>query len=188
MIRTLTLFALTLVLTPAHAQPKKLLSPKEFLGYELGERFTRHYRVVEYFQHVADVMPNVGITRYGETYEQRPLLYAVVTSPDNFEKIDQIRTDNLRRTGLVDGRPSADRKAIVWLSYNVHGNEANSTEASMLTLYELANPVNERAQEWLKNAVVILDPCMNPDGRDRYVNFYNQFVKWWQTQNPRRIR
>ena len=120
-------------------------------------------------------MPNVELTRYGETYEHRPLYYAVVTSTDNFSKIDQIRTDNLRRAGLADGRPSAEKKAIVWLSYNVHGNEANSTEASMLTLYELANPANEKTQEWLKNTVVILDPCINPDGRDRYVNFYNQF-------------
>jgi hypothetical protein len=154
---------------------QKLLSPKEFLGYELGERFTRHHRVVEYYKHVADVMENVSLTQYGETYEYRPLIYAVVTSPENFKNIEQIRTDNLKRATLLDGTASADKKAIVWLSYNVHGNEANSLEASMLTLYELANVSNSKTQEWLKNTVVILDPCINPDGRDRYANFYNQY-------------
>ncbi len=154
---------------------QKLLTPKEFLGYELGERFTRHHRVVEYYQHVADVMQNVSLTQYGETYEYRPLVYAVVTSPENFRNLEQIRTDNLKRAALIEGAASADRKAIVWLSYNVHGNEANSLEASMWTLYELANPSNSKTQEWLKNTVVILDPCINPDGRDRYANFYNQY-------------
>jgi hypothetical protein len=168
----LVVFSLT---TSAINAQQKLLSPKEFLGYELGDRFTRHHRVVEYYKHVADVMENVSVTQYGETYEYRPLIYAVVTSPENFKNLDQIRTDNLKRATLADGSASLDRKAIVWLSYNVHGNEASSLEASMWTLYELANSSNTKTQEWLKNTIVILDPCINPDGRDRYANFYNQY-------------
>lgn len=167
----LLLFCIT---TIAEAQ-QKLLSPKEFLGYELGDRFTRHHRVVEYYRHVAEVMPNVELYSYGETYEYRPLVYAVVTSAANFQNLEQIRQDNLKRTGLLEGSASNDRKAIVWLSYNVHGNEANSLEASMWTLYELANSQNSKTQAWLNNTVVILDPCINPDGRDRYANFYNQY-------------
>jgi hypothetical protein len=154
---------------------QKLLSPEEFLGYELGERFTRHHRVVEYFKHVAEAMHSVTITPYGETYEYRQLIYATVSTADNIKNIEQIRTDNLRRAGIVAGTPSGEKKAIVWLSYNVHGNEANSLEASMWTLYELANPINKKTQEWLKNTVIIIDPCLNPDGRDRYANFYNQY-------------
>ncbi len=154
---------------------QKLLSPGEFLGYELGDRFTRHHRVVEYYKHVAEVMLNADLFQYGETYEHRPLVYLVLTSAENFKNLEQIRLDNLRRTGLVEGKPSGERKAIIWLNYNVHGNEANSLEASMWTLYELANPANEKTQEWLKNTVVIMDPCINPDGRDRYANFYNQY-------------
>jgi hypothetical protein len=151
-----------------------LLSPKDFLGYELGDRFTRHHRVVEYFQHVAGVSPTVDLHHYGETYEYRPLVYAVIASPENYARLEQIRLDNLRRAGLAEGAPST-KVSIVWLSYNVHGNEANSMEASMQTLYELADPNNAQSREWLKNTVVIIDPCINPDGRDRYANFYNQF-------------
>jgi hypothetical protein len=90
----LAVFCLTLSTSVINAQ-QKLLSPKEFLGYELGERFTRHHRVVEYFRHVADVMENVSVTQYGETYEYRPLIYAVVASPENFKNLEQIRADNL---------------------------------------------------------------------------------------------
>ncbi|HMG91700.1 MAG TPA: M14 metallopeptidase family protein [Chryseolinea sp.] len=154
---------------------QKLQSPKEFLGYELGDRFTRHHRVMEYFKYVADELPNVELISYGETYEHRQLVYAIITSPENFNNREQIRTDNLKRTGMMEGNPSADKKAIVWMSYNVHGNESSSLEASMLTLYDLANPTNTKTQEWLKNTIVIIDPCINPDGRDRYANFYNQY-------------
>jgi Zinc carboxypeptidase len=151
-----------------------LQSPTEFLGYELGDRFTPHYRMIEYFKHVDDATPNIQVQQYGETYEHRPLIYAIIASPDNFKNLEQIRLDNLRRAGITQGTPST-KVAIVWLSYNVHGNEANSMEASMKTIYELANLSNTKSKEWLKNTIVIIDPCINPDGRDRYANFYNQY-------------
>src|SRR5690606_35738652 len=165
-------FTLLLGMALSGFAQQQLLKPNEFLGYELGERFTRHHRVVEYFQHVASVIPNVELYKYGETYEYRPLVYAVITSPENLKNLEQIRLDNLRRTGMESGTPST-KIPIVWLSYNVHGNEASSIEASMQTLYELANPANGTSANWLKNTVVIIDPCINPDGRDRYANFYN---------------
>jgi hypothetical protein len=174
MKNSFALIVLLCLATTSLAQ-QKLLSPKEFLGYELGDRFTRHDQAVAYYRHVAEVMPNVELFQYGETNEHRPLVYAIVTSPENFSKLEQIRLNNLRRAGIEAGSPAADKKAIVWLSYNVHGNEASGMEASLLTLFELSNPANTKTQEWLKNTVVILDPCINPDGRDRYANFYNQY-------------
>lgn len=173
-MKKLPVLALLFSLALSGYTQQQLLKPNEFLGYELGERFTRHHRVVEYFQHVASVIPNVELYKYGETYEYRPLVYAVVTSPENLKNLEQIRLDNLRRTGMESGTPST-KIPIVWLSYNVHGNEASSIEASMQTLYELANPANGTSANWLKNTVVIIDPCINPDGRDRYANFYNSF-------------
>jgi len=146
----------------------QLQSPAEFLGYELGDKFTLHYQVVEYFKHVAE-SPNVKLEEYGRTYEDRPLLLAYIASEENMARLETIRTDNLKRTGLLTGTPSTN-VSIVWLSYNVHGNEANSTEASMATIYKLLT----EHKEWLENTVVIIDPCINPDGRDRYVNFYSQ--------------
>ncbi len=173
-MKKVCLLLLVIFSIPAIAQTK-LQSPAEFLGYELGDRFTRHYRVVEYFKHVDDASANVKVMQYGETYEHRPLIYAIITSPENFNNLEQIRTDNLKRAGMVEGTPSTNKVAIVWLSYNVHGNEANSMEASMKTIHALVDPSNVKTKEWLKNTVVIMDPCINPDGRDRYANFYNQY-------------
>jgi hypothetical protein len=163
-----------LCITTSFAQ-STVQSPEQFLGYNLGDRFTRHHRVIEYFKHVDEALPNVKLQQYGETYEHRPLVFAVIASPENFANLENIRTDNLKRAGMMEGAQSGSKVAIVWLSYNVHGNEANSTEASMKTLYELVNPSNAKTKEFLKNTVVIIDPCINPDGRDRYANFYNQY-------------
>lgn len=180
-IQAALIFSLSLFTTFAQVDLK---SPDQFLGYELGDRFTRHHKVVEYFQHVANARPgNVKFIQYGETYEHRPLVIAIIASDENFKNLETIRMDNLRRTGFEQGTPSTN-VAMVWLSYNVHGNEANSMEASMKTLYDLANPRNSKTQEWLKNTVVIIDPCINPDGRDRYANFYNQYGNFPADPSP----
>lgn len=150
----------------------QLQSPPEFLGYVLGEKFSRHHQVVDYFKHVSENSEKVTLYEYGKTYENRPLLLAFVSTKENLQKLDQIREDNLKRSGLLEGTPST-KVAIVWLSYNVHGNESSSTEASMATLYELVRNGSDKS-DWLENTIVVIDPCINPDGRDRYVNFYWQ--------------
>ncbi|WP_295120972.1 M14 family metallopeptidase [uncultured Chitinophaga sp.] len=165
------IFLFTCLFNAATAQ--NLQSPEQFLGYKLGARFTPHYRVVEYFKQVAAASSQVKLEQYGSTYEGRPLLLAAVASPGNMAKLEDIRTNNLRLAGLQGGGGSIDQPAVVWLSYNVHGNEAVSTEAAMQTLYDLVEPGNAKSKEWLQHAVVLIDPCLNPDGRDRYVNFYN---------------
>ncbi len=144
-------------------------TPAEFLGYEIGSQFTRHADVVNYFNHVASNSGLVTYHTYGKTNERRPLTYAIITSSENQKNIENIRIDHLKNTGIVTGT-SNPKMAIVWLSYNVHGNEASSTEAAMKTIYELITT----KKDWLNNTVVIMDPCVNPDGRDRYANWYNQ--------------
>ena len=160
------LFFLTVTLS---VQAQTIKSPSEFLGYELGTRFTRHHAVVDYFVYVSKTLNNVQLEKYGETNEYRPLYISYISSAENIQNLETIREDNLKRAGVLEGNASTNI-ATVWLSYNVHGNEATSTEASMITLYNLVS----NKQEWLKNTLVIIDPCMNPDGRDRYVNWYNQ--------------
>ena len=156
-------------------------SPQAFLGYGLGEHFTPHYKIVGYFKEVEKAVPEqVKVEQYGTTYEGRPLLLAYIASPANLQRLESIRRNNLRLAGVSGseggGKEDENAPVIVWLSYNVHGNEPASSEAAMKTLYELVNPANEKAKEWLKNTVVIIDPCINPDGRDRYVNWYNMAV------------
>lgn len=156
-------------------------SPEEFLGYQLGTQFTRHADVVDYFEHIAENSDLVQYHTYGKSYEQRPLTYAVISTEANIGNLEGIRNNHLRNTGMESGTYNkSGEKAIVWLSYNVHGNESSSTEASMQTLYELVTS----KQDLLENTVVIMDPCVNPDGRDRYANWYNQVKTTPYTTSP----
>ena len=149
-------------------------SPDEFLGYPLGSKFTPHQKVVDYFKKVASTSKNLQLQTYGKTYEGRELLLAVISDQSNMDNIEQIRSANIALSKADKGVTRlAKQPAIVWLSYNVHGNEANSTETSMKVIYTLATAKDNQTKEWLKNTVVIIDPCLNPDGRDRYVNNYN---------------
>jgi hypothetical protein len=171
---------------PADASAGPLLAPGQFLGYALGSRFTPHSEVLRYAAHVVAHTPaKMRIQRYGSTYENRPLEVVLVASPENFPRLDNIRRGNLARIGLGatgDKAPAnvGSQPAVVWLSYNVHGNEAVSTEAFMQVLYELADPQNAETQNLLRNTVLLLDPCVNPDGRERYVQWYNRV----QQQTP----
>ncbi len=162
-------FLLVAFLTFGSIFSQNIKSPSEFLGYEIGSRFTRHHKVVDYFKYVSNTLSNVKLEKYGETNEHRPLYLSYISSQKNITNLENIRKDNLSQTGILKGN-SDNKVAIVWLSYNVHGNEASSTEASMLTIYNLVTT----KKAWLENTVVIIDPCINPDGRDRYVNWYNQ--------------
>ncbi len=151
----------------------QIQTPEQFLGYKPGDRFTPHHRMIDYFEYVAAKNPNVKLIQYGETNEKRPLIVAILSSSENMANLEQIRTDNLKRTGMLDGDPSTS-VPINWMSFNVHGNESVGMEAAISSFYTLANPDNATSQEWLKNQIVIIDPAINPDGRDRYANWYNQ--------------
>jgi hypothetical protein len=177
-----------LLLTSIVSLAQNLQSPDQFLGYKVGTRYTRHYKVVEYFKSVAAALPNMVKTeKYGETNEGRELMIAYIATPENLKNLESIRLNNLRIAGTAKDKATPnikDAPAIVWLSYNVHGNETSSSEAAMLTLYALVDPTNSQTKEWLKNTVIIMDPCINPDGRDRYVNWFNSMVGKNYNPNP----
>jgi hypothetical protein len=158
---------------------QNLHSPSEFLGYELGSQFSRHHKVVDYFKYISDNSKNIEFEEYGKTNENRSLNVAFISSEKNIQNLESIQKDNLKRTGILKGNATSEI-AIVWLSYNIHGNEASSTEAAMQTIYELVT----NKQDWLRNTLVIIDPCINPDGRDRYVNWYNQIKSTPFNTNP----
>ena len=173
---------LAMCATTAFAQLK---SPDEFLPHRWGENFTPHHLLVEYVQHVAANSNHVKLVPYGRTNEARPMMIAVVSSPENLARIEDIRVNNLRRAGTVAGAPDAalDR-AIVWLSFSVHGNEAPGSEASMAVLYDLVNPANPLTKAWLKNTIVIIDPSLNPDGYSRYTHWFRGVANRIPDPNP----
>ena len=178
MIKKAGFISLFFICTIFCAYAQTIKSPDDFLGYPLGSKYTPHYKIINYFNYAVSAMPQmIKLGQYGETNEGRPLLLAYVSTPENIARLEDIRKNNLRLAGvLTDEAGTTNTPAIVWLSYNVHGNETSSSEVSMKVLYELLNPANNESKGWLKNTVVIIDPCINPDGRERYVNWFNQMV------------
>ena len=152
-----------------HQAQNSIQSPEDFLGYDIGTQYTRNYKVVDYFSFLDKNSSKITYSTYGFTNEGRELSYAVISSEENLKNIENIRLNHLKQTGIVEGESNSEI-AVVWLSYNVHGNEASGTEAAMVTAFKLITS----HENLLKNTVVIIDPSVNPDGRDRYVNWYNQ--------------
>jgi len=164
-----------------HAQPSfnpAIPSPRQILGYELGDKFTSHAGIERYLKAVHDATP--GSTRlqpYGETYEGRALYLMIMSSPRNMQRLDEIEA-GIRK--LSDPRTITNAEAerimssippIAWLSYDVHGNEASCSEAALNVVYQLAARSDTEITSLLENLVVIIDPLLNPDGHERYVNY-----------------
>ncbi|MDB5031010.1 M14 metallopeptidase family protein [Mucilaginibacter sp.] len=181
--RILLIFIYVSCVLSAFAQNIK--SPSQFLGYEIGTQFTYQQRIADYFKYIATESKNVKLVQYGSTNEGRPLVAMFIASDANIGKLEDIRKNNLGLAGLGDnGTASTNTPVIVWLSYNVHGNEPSSSEAAMQTLFDMVDPANNRTKAWLKNTVVVIDPCLNPDGHERYVNFYNSVKGSAPDANP----
>ncbi|TXI34289.1 MAG: zinc carboxypeptidase, partial [Niabella sp.] len=164
----------------------QLQSPEQFLGYKIGTRYTPHHQIVAYFKHVAENSKMVKLQFYGETSEHRPLMVAFVSTEQTISNLENIRTNNLKLAHQSNSTKEASTQTptITWLSYNVHGNEPTSSEAALQTLFALVDPSNSQTKTWLSNSLVVIDPCLNPDGRDRYVNWYNGVVGKYYDTNP----
>ena len=149
-----------------------LKSPGEFLGYELGTQFTYHHKAVEYFRYIADNSPLAEYRSYGTSYEGRPLGICFISSEENLANLEELRKNNLIKTGLTSGESTGKQIPFIWLAYNVHGNEAVGMEAAMKTLHTLVTDSYPGVSEYLKSCIIIIDPCQNPDGHELYTNRY----------------
>ena len=68
-----------------------LLSPAQFLGYELGQEYTHHYQVVDYFKYLSTNSDRIQVQEYGNTYEGRSLIYATISSASNMTEVMEIK-------------------------------------------------------------------------------------------------
>ena len=153
---------------------------KDVLGHNPGQRITWHGEAIRYFEALAAAAPErISVHRYAESWEGRELIYVVISSPENMARIEDIKSGmqqlaDPRKTSRAEaGRIIENQPAITWLSYGVHGNEASSTEAAMLTAYHLlASRGDARVAGIMRDTVVVLDPIQNPDGRDRFIHHF----------------
>ncbi|RUO79299.1 M14 family zinc carboxypeptidase [Pseudidiomarina taiwanensis] len=187
------LVSIGLVCSQAHASVEQLGLSHSYqastptvtdtLGYPVGSRISSPEQIYTYFQALAEAHPEqIKLRYYGESWEGRPLFYAIISSAKNIAQLDDFEA-NMQR--LADPRQTSEREAkqliesmpaSVWLSYGVHGNEISSPEAGMLTAYHLLASPNAETSEYLENTVVFIDPLQNPDGRARFVSRYYMTV------------
>ncbi len=163
-------------------------TPEEFLGYPIGSHYTRHDRIVDYLEELAQVSDKATLQVIGETVQLRPQVILTITSPENHTNLEQIQQEHLT---LID--PDAEivdaetAKSIISLAYSVHGNESSSGEAALLTAYYLVASEKEETHQFLDEAVILLDPAQNPDGRDRAAHSHNSYKSFPPVADPNDI-
>lgn len=148
--------------------------PDKVLGYALGSRITTYQQQQTYLEALAKAAPDrVKVVPYGFTWEKRPLRIAVIGTPD---QISNLGTLQARYKKLADADPAEtgkDLPALVWINQTIHGNEAASFESSMWLMYNLVASRSERFETMRKKSMVIVNPCYNPDGHERFAVWYN---------------
>lgn len=154
---------------------------KEVVAHAWGEDLTAHHEMERYLEAPAASTPRLRLVEYGRSWENRKLYYVVIASEAHQRQLDEIRA-GLQR--LADPREStraeferlvAALPVVVWLSHGVHGNESSTTETALLTAYHLLAARHDRLVDaTLDRAIAILDPLQNPDGRERFVQYWRQ--------------
>src|SRR6185312_12874452 len=148
-------------------------TPKQVLGIDLGDRDVTTAESDTYLKAVDDASARVVSGTAATSVEGRALRYAIVGKPD------RLTTNGLARVrssaaALMDPSTS-DREArriaasepeILWVAGNVHGGEESGTDASLRVLWELADRSDCAATRILDNALVVILPTQNPDGRE----------------------
>ena len=150
-----------------------ILSPEQFLGYPIGEMHTRHDLIVSYMEYLSETSDKADMFQYATSHEGRKLIYLILSAPEKIENLEEIRKSHIsylkpEYEGYIDSQKPDNFPVIINLDYNVHGNEPSSSEAAMLTAYTLVASKSQEIQDYLDNSIVLIDPTINPDGRDRH--------------------
>lgn len=149
--------------------------PKQFFGHEIGEWHLTHDKLYFYMLELAKVSDRAVWEEYGKSYENRPLGHLIISSPENIRNLEDLRLQHL---DLCDPAKSQkmDIKSMpvfIKLGYGVHGNESSAQNASVLTAYYLVAGEGEKIENLLRNAVILIDPSLNPDGMQRHSTWVN---------------
>lgn len=154
--------------------------PDTLLRQPLGSFTAHHAEIMAAMRAMAAKSDRMRIVPTGRTHEGRELLTVVIASAENMRRIDAIRADIAR---LADPRGANDAEidrivrespAIAWLGYSIHGDEMSGADASLAVAYHFAAGTSANVTDVLKNVVVVIDPMLNPDGRERVLSQIEQ--------------
>ena len=149
-------------------------TPEQFLGYPIGTHQTRHDRLVAYMNELDRLSDRVSVQTIGFSNEFRPQIIVTITSPANFAKLPIIQNDRFNLCDPSKSLPDITKMpVVVQLGANVHGNETSGGEAMLLAAYYFTASENDEVKKALDESVILIEPILNPDGRERFVNWVN---------------
>jgi hypothetical protein len=155
-------------------------TPDSQLRQPLGTFTAHHAEIVGYLRALEKASPRVRVSTFGRTHEGRELVWAAIGSPERIRDLETIRANlgklaDPRQTSTGDADRIADSTpAVAWLGYSIHGDEMSGSDASMAVAYHLAAGTSSDVTDLLKDVVVVIDPCLNPDGRERILSQLEQ--------------
>jgi len=177
-----TLLADAFQFYPGASYDSKIPTLMQVVGHSWGEDLTDQGQLESYLQALEKAAPGrIRVIKYGESWEGRPLYYLVIGSEANLARLNAVKAgiQNLAYPQTLS--PSSAEELIrtlptvLWLAYSVHGNETSGTEAALLTAYHLlAARGDQLADRVAAEALVIIDPIQNPDGRARFLGHYRE--------------
>ncbi|MFD2034059.1 M14 family zinc carboxypeptidase [Belliella marina] len=154
-----------------HLYKPEIPTPKEVLGFELGEWHVSHDQVVMYMKALAAASDRVTIEEIGRTYEMRPQLTLTITSPSNHSKLGTIKSERKKIRQPNSNLNIKTMPVVVYAGYSVHGNESSAVNASLLAAYHFAASVEVASD--LDDMIILIDPALNPDGVNRFASWVN---------------
>ncbi len=180
------LFSLSIFAAPVsnylpkeHQYDNTIPTPQQILGVSIGERHLRHAQLTHYFNAIAQASSRIKLTQIGKTNELRPQFLATISAPENLKNLSNILATRQD--------PQAKSPLVVWLGYSIHGDEISGANAAMVVAYYLAASQNEKIKTLLKNTIIVMEPSINPDGMDKFVNWANMFRGKADNDDPNHI-
>ena len=164
-------------LWPGAKYDPKIPTLEQVLGHAPGEEITPPDEIGVYLRALAQAAPDrTHLMEYARTWEGRPLWLMVIGNPDRIARLEEVKAD-LQRLADPRGLSAADADAlitrvpvVVWLVHGVHGNEISSSDAALQEAYHLLASQGDADVDLIfRDALVLIDPMQNPDGRARFV-------------------
>ncbi|RLD28952.1 MAG: zinc carboxypeptidase [Bacteroidetes bacterium] len=148
-------------------------TPESVIGHQVGKWHVTHDKLVQYAYALANASDRITIENRGKTFEDRPLLLLTITSPNNHQRINDIRKEHLAATNSSSNTNVSNMPIVVYQGFSIHGNEASGSNAGLLAAYYLAAAEGNAINELLDNTVILFDPSLNPDGLQRFAYWAN---------------
>src|ERR1051326_8546212 len=177
-IRTLPLL-FTLAVSAAAA----VTSPEQYFGFRIGsdKKLARWDKIVEYMKHVSENSDRVRFHDLGKTNNGNPFLLLEISSAENLHNLDRIKALE-RKLYFQGGAPSdAERdeifrsgKAVLFITNSIHATEIGASQMVIELVHDLATSDSPRVKKILDNTVLLLVPCLNPDGEIMVTDWYNK--------------